>query len=199
MNQNEFDAFAALLSTIADYYGKTLKPDTISLYWNALAAYPYELVKRLANDHIKTSRWMPSIAELLDQVRAMDGRPNAEEAWATVARSLSDEGLTIVWTEEMAHAFGVALQLSEDRIAARMAFKEAYEYEVKHARSIGRPVKWTASLGHDPHGREAPLLEAAEKGRLAVSYIAKLLPYRDAPDPRVQKLIAASQQKQITA
>lgn len=178
MNQKDFDPFTELLTTVADYYGRKLAPASIQLYWNALTAFDFALVKRLFTEHVKASKFMPSIAELLDMLKVMDGRPNPEEAWAMVARSLNDEGLTLVWTEEMAQAFGVAIALQDDRIAARMAFKESYEQAVKAARSAGRAAKWTPSLGHDVAGREWPLIEAAKLGRLNVDQVRGLLPHR---------------------
>lgn len=179
MNQKDFDPFSDLLMTVSDYYGRKLAPASIQLYWNALTAFDFEVVKRLFNEHVKTSKFMPSIAELLDVLRTMDGRPNPEEAWAMVARSLNDEGVTIVWTAEMAHSFGVALGLQDDRIAARMAFKEAYQQAVKDARAHGRPAKWMPSLGHDRSGREGPLIEAAKLGRLSVHHVRGLLPHNE--------------------
>lgn len=176
MNQRDFDPFTELLTTVADYYGRKLEPGTIQLYWNALCSFDFEVVKRLFTEHIQTNRFMPAISELLDVLRTMDGRPNVEEAWATVAKSLNDEGATIVWTEEMAYAFGVALGLQDDRIAARMAFKEAYEAAVKDARREGKQTRWMPSLGHDVSGREGPLIEAAKKGRLTLSHVRGLLP-----------------------
>jgi hypothetical protein len=178
MNPSDFDPFSELLTTLADYYGRKLAPATIQLYWNALAGHDFETVKALCTEHVKTQKFMPAISEILDALRTMDGRPNAEEAWATVAKSLNDEGLTVVWTEEMASAFGVALGLQDDRVAARMAFKEAYEEAVREARSAGAPAKWIASLGHDPAGREGPLIEAVRRRRLSVDHVRGLLPYR---------------------
>lgn len=179
MNQKDFDPFSELLTTVSDYYGRKLAPGTIQLYWNALSGFDFEVVKRLFTEHIQDNKFMPAISELLDVLRTMDGRPNAEEAWAMVAKCLNDEGLTVVWTGEIAQAFGVALGLQEDRVAARMAFKAAYENAVKDARREGRAVQWQPSLGHDPNGREGPLIEAAKLGRLTLTHVRGLLPYRE--------------------
>lgn len=189
MNQEEFNDFSRLLVTVGEYYGKALKPATITLYWKALSRLELEVVKRLLNQHVQTSRFMPTISEILDVVRVMDGRPDAEAAWAAVARSLNDEGVTIVWTEEMAGAFGVALGLQEDRVAARMAFKETYERLVQESRAQARPVKWSASLGHDSMGREGPLVEAMKQGKLPREYVAGLLPSNVTMSPEVLALL----------
>lgn len=191
MKPNDFDAFSTLISDVSDYYGKRLSPAALQIYWNALVGFDFETVKSLMSEHVKTSRFMPSVAELLDALKAMDGRPGVEEAWSICAKSLNDESVTIVWTDEMAEAFGAALGLSEDRIAARMAFKERYESLVEQARRDGRAVRWTPSLGHDPNGREGPLLEAARKGLLGINQVRGLLPYRDSPSAEVLALIQA--------
>lgn len=88
------------------------------------------------------------------------------------------EGASVVWTAEMAKAFGVAAPLMDsDEIAARMAFKEAYGKAVSEARNMGTPTKWTPSLGQDAWGRESVLKEAVALGRLKADHVARLLPH----------------------
>ncbi len=199
MMQNEFKDFRELLSTVADYYRVTMKPGTVTLWWNALAPFDFDTVKSLMNEHVQTAKFMPTISELLDALKSMDGRPDAEEAWSIVARSLNDEGVTIVWTEEMAGAFGVALGLQNDRIAARMAFKESYENLVKESRRQGKAAKWSPSLGHDVEGREGPLLAAVKQGKLTAPHVAGLLPYKNEPSHDVKALVNRATLKLVPA
>ncbi|MCR4297475.1 MAG: hypothetical protein NUV75_01795 [Gallionella sp.] len=126
--------------------------------------------------------------------RLDDGRPGAEEAWAMMPR---DEAQSVVWTDEMVQAWGIAQPLLEegDQVAARMAFAETYRKLIQAARDTGQAVKWTPSLGHDPHGRESVLVDAARRGRLTPQHVAKLLPYREEPHPEIAALLAG--QKQI--
>lgn len=121
--------------------------------------------------------------------RLDDGRPGAEEAWAMIPR---DEAQSVVWTEEMAQAWGVAAPLLEegDQVAARMAFAETYRKLIQAARDAGAAVKWTPSLGFDPYGREAVLLDSARRGRLTAQHVAGLLPHRDEPHPEIAALLA---------
>lgn len=118
--------------------------------------------------------------------RLDDGRPGPEEAWATVQVG---EGDTLVWTDEMAEAWGTAsgLLAAGERVAARMAFKERYEQLVVDARLRGSPPRWTVSLGHDPAGREGALMQAVQAGRLPAEHAAKLLPAGE-PRDRLLKL-----------
>lgn len=125
-----------------------------------------------------------TIADVIQRID--DGRPGVEEAWAMIPKS---EGTSVVWTEEMAKAFGVAVHLIDhNEIAARMAFKEAYQREVSAARNDGAPVRWIPSLGLDASSRESVLTEAVANGRLPAAHAAKLLPHlKEAP--QFQKLL----------
>lgn len=192
MDQNEFDKFRETLATVADYYGKKLSPAAFKVWWNGLQNVEFEAIRKALNDHVQTSKFMPTIAEVMDALKSLDGRPDAEEAWSIVARSLQDEGVTVVRTSEMAHAFGIALGLQDDPIAARMAFKESYASAVNAARRQGIPIKWEVSLGHDVGAREGPLLLAAKQGKLTAQHVAMLLPYRDEPNRDVKALVDRS-------
>lgn len=111
-------------------------------------------------------------------VRIADGRPDAEEAWDMLPR---DETASIVWTEEMARAWGLALPLLEagDVGAARTVFGDNYARAVQQARMRREPVRWMPSLGSDVKAREAAVLEAVRKGRLTVTQASALLPPGD--------------------
>ena len=194
MNQSDFKAFTKMVTTTGEYYGKQLGTDTVRIWWNGLQRYALSDLQALLDQHIQTSRFMPTIADLLDGIKSSDGRPNPEEAWSMVARSLNDEGPTIVWTEEIASAFGVALGLQEDRIAARMAFKETYAAAVAEARKQGKAAVWSASPGRDASGREVVLRDAVERGRLRSDYVDGMLPPPSDPammlkNPAMAKLL----------
>ena len=188
MNPSEFDEFRKILSETAEYYGKEMTAASINIWWRGLQKVDLLSLQNAFNEHIQSSRFMPSISDVLENLKSQDGRPNAEEAWAICAPSLNNEGMTIVWTDEIASAFGVALGLQNDRIAARMAFKESYENFVKNSRRSGKSVRWTASLGHDVAGREGPLMKALQAGLLTDNHVAGLLPYRSEPSLEIKKL-----------
>jgi hypothetical protein len=52
-----------------------------------------------------------------------------------------------------------------------MAFIERYRAECQQARDLGRPVKWTPSLGHDRNGRDGPLLAAVAERKLLAEHV----------------------------
>ncbi|MCI1277556.1 MAG: hypothetical protein LKG23_01095 [Nitrospira sp.] len=124
-----------------------------------------------------------TFADIIDRIPT--GHPGAEEAWAMVSPYLSNERASIVWTDEMAHAFGVALPLADDKIAARMAFKESYSKAIAEARDMKKVPIWRPSLGTDPNGREAALEEAVKLGRLSLDHAKKLIPDYSLPAPTV--------------
>lgn len=102
------------------------------------------------------------------------GHLGVEEAWALCPR---DESATVVWTDEIARAFGVAAPLlaQGDQVAGRMAFKEVYTQEMRDAADAKRAPSWFPSLGHDPASRDAVLLEAVERGRLPAAQVERML------------------------
>ncbi|QOJ34058.1 MAG: hypothetical protein HRU82_03435 [Nitrospira sp.] len=121
-----------------------------------------------------------TLADIIDRIPS--GHPGIEEAWAMIAGLLGDEDRSVVWTEEMAEAYGVARHLAHDKVAARLAFKESYSKAVAEARDQKRPPKWRVSLGHDPHGRQGALEEAVRLGRIPAEHAQKLLPDYSIPE-----------------
>lgn len=115
---------------------------------------------------------------LEDVVRRLDdGRPGAEEAWAMVPR---DEDSSAVLSEDIAQAMGAVGELAfEDRVAGRMAFKEAYARIIQSARDCGRPVKWFFSAGRSVSARADCLTDAVIAGRLALGHVLGILPPHD--------------------
>lgn len=150
-----------------------------------LARYPEPQVLEALTRCRRELKGRMTIADVLSRID--DGRPDPEEAWAMLPK---DEAGSVVWTEEMARAFGAAYPLlrSGEPIPARMAFLERYRSEVRKARDKGVKVKWTPSLGQDVGGRESVLLEAAQLGRLPRDYVQGLLPHREVPESMLKML-----------
>lgn len=141
-----------------------------------LAGYPQENVlaalKRCRSE-LKSIRY----GDILD--RLPGGHPGPEEAWSIIARGMQDEAITLVWTDEMREAYGVANGVAEEPIQARMAFKEKYTQLVSEARATRMTPKWSVSKGTDKADQERAILEAVAQGRLTASFAQRLLPYRD--------------------
>lgn len=118
-----------------------------------------------------------ALADIL--ARIDDGRPGPEEAWALCPKNEDD---TVVWTDEMAGAWGCAVNLS-DRVAQRMAFLEAYKKAVADARRNHKQVRWKPSLGHDSRQREQAVLEAYSMGRLSDGQVKNAIGYLPTDEP----------------
>lgn len=176
MKAGDRKEFSAVLAATMEVFGANLSAEAAGIWWTALERFDVREVRRALSLHIQTSKFAPRPADIIAAMQANDGRPGPEEAWAIVAPSISDERVTIVWTPEMQRAFGAALHLSDDTVAARMAFTEVYKRELSRARADGEPVRWQASLGTDAAGREGPLMDAQRMGRLSASHVAGLLP-----------------------
>lgn len=115
-----------------------------------------------------------TLADILD--RLPGGHPGPEEAWSMISRCMNNEQISITWTDEMREAYGVAAPLADDKVAARMAFKESYTKLVSEARSKGTKLNWSVSLGHDPTLRQEAIEEAVKKNQISQRQAAKLLP-----------------------
>jgi hypothetical protein len=142
-----------------------------------LASYPEQQVLAALDRCRRELRTRLTPAEVI--ARLDDGRPGPEEAWSMLPRSEAD---SVVWTEEMSKAFGVASPLLSDPVQARMAFLERYRELVRQARERAVPVRWIPSLGTDHRGQEAALLTAAEAGRIGSQRANELLPFSAGTD-----------------
>jgi hypothetical protein len=178
-------ASAALLEAVAvtaELCGRVFSEPAARVFVDDLSAYPEHQVMGALARCRKEVRGVMTVADVVS--RLDDGRPGAEEAWASIPKTEND---TAVWTTEASQAFGVAVGLLDagDAVAARMAFKETYLRLVAQARDAGKPVEWHISLGHDPRGREGVVLQAVEKGRITLERARDVVPALPAPDQRV--------------
>lgn len=138
----------------------------------SLSEYPPFAIQAALERCCREVKGRLALADIIQRID--DGRPGVEEAWAIVDRARKDANSTIVWTTEMAEAFGVVEHMDDD-IAARMSFKEAYKRSCEEAKLERIPVKWMPSLG-DYNGRSGPLLDAVRLGRLEASHVRNLVP-----------------------
>jgi hypothetical protein len=133
------------------------------------------------------------ISDILERLE--DGRPDVDEAWAMMPKT---ELASVVWTDEMAQAWGTASPLlnAGDVSGARTAFREAYTKAVLLARIKREPARWMPSLGSDVASRKSVLLDAVQKQWLSAAHAAELMP-SEATAPRVQDIIAQVKLKNL--
>lgn len=161
------------LGIVAEVVGHELSAAAARLMVESLSRWPDDLVLAALRRCARECRGRLTLADIEDRID--DGRPGPEAAWAMIPH---DERSTVVWTQEMATAFGSAgpLLACGDAIGARMAFLETYRKELRRAREDAVPVRWTPSLGHDASGRDGPIREAVRLGRLSADHVTMFLP-----------------------
>jgi hypothetical protein len=158
------------LAVTAEITNTQLSEAAARVFADDISKYPEMQVLAALRRCRREVRGKLTVADVVGRLE--DGRPTPDEAWAMLPH---DERQSVVWTDEMARAWGIAAQL-EDRVAARMAFLSAYRRLVQEARDAATAVTWTPSFGHDPLGRERAIELAVEQGRISTERAALLLP-----------------------
>lgn len=166
------DDLIKAIAVLAELTNKNLSIDAARVLAKQLGRYPHRQVIAALNRCMTELKFFPTVSEVIDRLE--DGHPGVEEAWAMIPKS---EDGSVVWTDQMAEAFGVARQLLvDDEIGARMAFKECYLKLLAKARLEGKPPKWTPSFGYEKSGREAAVRETLDKHRIDYGHALQMLP-----------------------
>ncbi len=134
----------------------------IQMYTSAFyAKVDDEAALTVTGEALRQYSHRPSVAELFSLYAKLDGRPGPEEAWATYPK---EDSQSAVVTREAYAAGKEAMKLyQDDKIGARMAFREIYERLVCQARAKGERVRWVLILGSSPDGRTAAIKEYGKK------------------------------------
>jgi hypothetical protein len=175
MFDNEKRIFSDLLDAVLPIYRMEASKETKRLWWEILKRHNMADVSAAFGEHVSKNSKGITPADICNLIAAAnpDGRPGADEAWAMLP--YQDEDASVVMTEEMAEAFGIAQEV-DDRNGARMAFRDAYNRIVERNKRAGIKPKWFPSLGNDKNGREVVLNEAVRLGRLSAGHVLNLLP-----------------------
>lgn len=193
MNRSDYDQFGGLLESVAELYGRSVKPMQTAMYFRALADFPLESVQSALDAHAKCperGRFFPLPADLLAKLEtaaAIDGRPSPEEAWSTAIQAM-DEAVTVVWTTETAQAWGdvgQALMDAGDRFNASRGFIAKYTELCAAARKNRTPVQWVVSQGTDKDLRHQALETAFKAGRISRETCRQMLPRHQDAGPIV--------------
>jgi hypothetical protein len=179
MENSEAIEFAQVLEAALGMYGKTATKSSIGIWFEALREFGLDEVRRAFGAHMKDTErghFAPMPSDIIRHIPT--GHPDPQEAWSMVAAGIADERVTLVMTDEIRAAFFAAVDLADDKIAARMTFLERYKREIANARTEGTKPKWTVSLGFDKEGQEQPITEAIRLGRIQVTHACVLLPHK---------------------
>ncbi|GAB4355725.1 MAG: hypothetical protein Kow0060_07890 [Methylohalobius crimeensis] len=185
--ERHIETIMRLLDATAEILGQDIKPTSLAVMAEDLSRYSLLAIEK-ALRRVRRECHRMTLAAVIERLEQDDGRPGPDEAWALAVQAV-DETATIVWTKEVAEAWGIAIPILEsgDKVGARMAFREAYERTVRHARESGSPVRWQLSLGTDTAQREETARQAVESGKLAHEHVAHLLP---PPEPDAGRSVA---------
>lgn len=165
------------LAVVAELTGTELSVDALRVMASDLSAYPEEKALKALHRCRQELHGRMTLAAVLERIQEDDGRPTADEAWA-LALEAQDEALTVVWTNEIQTAFGVARPVlsAGDKVGARMAFRDAYERILRDARMAKLAPVWAPSIGWDVGHRVTALTRAVERGVLSPASVSGYLP-----------------------
>ena len=166
------ELYAMLIATYAAV-GQEMPDAGMRIMAQDLQGYPHDDVA-IALTRCRRELRRISLADILERIP--NGHPSPEEAWSICAPALNNEHITVVWTDPMSRAFGVALNLQDDPVAARMAFKEVYARAVGEARLTAPKPKWLLSPGFDPNQRAEAAEVAVKEGKFLPEYAQQFLP-----------------------
>jgi hypothetical protein len=168
MNTDDLSRFCSMMNGLCEYYQRpALNKTTMDIYWDGLNDHPLDTVSKAIRAHTQDPQagsYFPKIADIVRHIpTATKQHPLPDEAWL-IACDAADEAATVVWTREIAQAWGQvqAVWETRDKVGVRMAFKAVYERLVKQA---GAPV-WEVSAGFDPQARAVAVENAVAVGRL---------------------------------
>lgn len=192
------ETLVKLVVATAELMGAELSLDAARLLCDDLSIYPEPMVAKALSRCRKELAGQRTLRPADIISRLDDGRPGPEEAWGMYPQNEWD---TAVVTSEMNQAMRHAWPLlrAGERVAARMAFKEAYTRITTEARDQGAPVRWEVTLGHDKHGREAPILEAVQLGRIGSSQAIHALSHLPDAQERVMLAMSANANARLAA
>lgn len=190
MRESDWKRFAEVLSGVLDIYGKERSDSSIALWVRMLDRYELSEVEPALAEHLRTSRFAPTPADIIAILATHDGRPTADEAWSMIPR---DEYASVIWTDEMSQAYAVAapLLVAGDAIAARRAFIDRYTSAVESARRSGVLIKTWPSWGWDANGRQGAVDKALALGLIdhkKASYLLGFVPDQRPPALELPKL-----------
>lgn len=165
--------FIKILSETQEYYDKSVSQASANIYWNALAEVSLEDYKNAMSLHIRTSKFMPKVADILEAIPDRSGWPDPEEAWNALPKSEYEGGYV---NQAMGVAMGASMDSVErgDMVAGRMAFIESYKSEVaKHKRNGERPNWWPMYPSYGTHEqknqiKQQMLLTARDKEWISI-------------------------------
>jgi hypothetical protein len=149
MEKKEVVKIFSIFSVCYPKFIESGKEELMLEVWHSLLKnYPYELVKHAAETHIKSSRFAPTIHDLIQHITEYEniGKLDGMSAWGKVLKAIRNygyyreaEALQSMPPEvaEVVKAMGwQTLCLSENEIADRAHFIKAYDTMQKREQQV---------------------------------------------------------------
>ena len=166
---NPKNRIAEAVAVVAELTGTELSTAAMRVMVEDLAEYPTTDVLAALQRCRRECRHRLTLADALE--RLPNQPPGPDGAWAiAVAARPWDEDATLVLPRAIFESFPFALW--PDRVAARMAFKDAYPEKLER---YGDEV--FVSLGHNAQGRETAILDAVRRGLVSREAAIEKLPH----------------------
>lgn len=163
----------------AEYELPPFSDDRILLWMNALSNFPKGSVEKSVSNYIRTNKFKPQLSDIVQGCTAQvpNAWISADEAWALMPKS---ENESCMMTNETAEAMAAASPLLDvgDKVAARMAFRGAYERLVERAKLEGRKPVFFPSFGDDKDLRASMLGKAVKAGQYSLDAALQIAPDR---------------------
>lgn len=169
MVEQDFEAFADAFGAAWDFH-KPLSDRAMAKAFQVLARYPLPMVLAAIDAHCsdrQRGQFPPKPADIIDQIERRNPdnqRPGADEAWMRTP----PEEMSYWATDEMLGAWAVVAEEMHserpDKVAARMAFKDAYSRLVDESKLQGRPVHWRLVRGARKDNLEDTVREGLRLG-----------------------------------
>ena len=190
------EKIAELIDATAEILGSQIKPQIIKIMCDDLSDYEFNDIQTALTACRREVKGRLSLKDIIDRLpKKADELPSADEAWGLV-HDFDNEQKTIIAPTIAFEAgrCGAFNLISTDKVAARMAFKEAYNRLIPNYK--GKSIRYEVSLSDDKEERRTALIQAVEDGRITKQYALKYefdLEFKDEPpllpDPDVVRKI----------
>lgn len=201
------EKIAELIDATAEILGSQIKPQIIKIMCDDLGSYEFNDIRAALTACRREVKGRLAFKDIIDRLPKKGGLPTADELWGQVLEYLTDESKSFVLPEIAFQALestngGIyeLLVRSGDIVAARMAFKAAYE---RLSQGFNGEVKYAVRLGTDKENQAAAIKSAYLESKITKDTAAAFLPEIDEvlgllppPNPenvdKVLKTIAAA-------
>lgn len=183
LSVTEKEKIADLIEITAEISGNPFKPQVIALMVEDLSEWEFNDIQAALNACRREVKGRLSLKDIIDRLpKKGDELPSADELWGQVLEYLTDESKSFVLPEmafkalESTNGGIYELATSGDKVAARMAFKAAYE---RLSQGFNGKVQYTVRLGTDKENQAAAIKTAYLENKITKDTAAAFLPDTD--------------------